>query len=199
MYQLPHRSCKLNFFTQHMDRVFWAERWLHITQRWPSGSLGPELFLSLYQAKVKVGFWPSVAKRSKGRCFISTKVNPRHSQTTKWSITDHFSIDQNHQGPFQRCRSNIWKNPKNSRFPIRTISATPYGTFIRPRKCLEMLQEWRARDEDSKSHLEKSNRTSRTRVRKCWKSPRFGRFSFGQIGVRWFGGDVPTSSQVLQT
>ena len=152
-----------------MDRGFWAKIWDDMVQRWPSENPRPTLFLSLYQAKVKVGFWPSVAKRSKGRCFISTKVNPRHSQTTKWSITDHFSIDQNHQGPFQRCRSNIWKNPKNSRFPIRTISATPYGTFMRPRKCLQMLQEWRARDEDSKSHLEKSNRTSRTRVRKCRK------------------------------
>ena len=85
-----------------MDRGFWAKRWLHITQRWPSGSVGPELFLSLFQEKVKVGFWPSVAKWSKGSCFISTKVNPRHSQTTKWSITDNFSINQNHQGPFQR-------------------------------------------------------------------------------------------------
>ena len=36
-------------------------------------------------------------------CFISTKVNPRHSQTTKWSITDHFSINKIHQGPFQTC------------------------------------------------------------------------------------------------
>ena len=120
-----------------MDRGFWAKIWDDMVQRWPSENPGPTLFLSLYQAKVKVGFWPSVAKRSKGRCFISTKVNPRHSQTTKWSITDHFSIDQNHQGPFQRCRSNIWKNPKMSRFPMDVPRPPP-----RMVRLLELESAW---------------------------------------------------------
>ena len=109
MDQLLPRSSKLDFPKHHMDRVSWAKRWLHITQRWPRVSAGPTLFLSLYQAKVKVGFWPSVAKRSKGRCFISTKVNTRHSQATKWSITDNFSINQNHRGPFQTYLTEIEK------------------------------------------------------------------------------------------
>ena len=116
MDQLLPRSSKLNFAKHHMDRGFWAKRWLHITQRWPSGSAGPYLFLSLYQAKVKVGFWRWVVRWSKGSCFKSTKVNPWHSQTTNRSIRDHFSIKQNHQGPSQRRLTNIWKNPKFGQF-----------------------------------------------------------------------------------
>ena len=65
--------------------------------------------LSLYHGKVKVGFWLSVAQWSMGRCLISTKVNLRHSQTTNRSITDHFSINQNHQGPSQRRLTDILK------------------------------------------------------------------------------------------
>ena len=53
---------------------------------------------------------------SKGSWFISTKVNPWHSQTTNRSIRDHFSIKQNHQGPSQRRLTNIWKNPKFGQF-----------------------------------------------------------------------------------
>ena len=129
-----------------MDRGFWAKRWLHITPRWPSANQGPDLFLSLFQEKVKVGFWPSVAKRSKGRCFIWTKVNPRHSQTTKWSITDHFSINQNHEGPFQRCRSNIWKNPKKSRFSINQMDVP----FPPPRmvRLLDLESAWKCSGSD---------------------------------------------------
>ena len=78
-------------------------------ERWPSATPGAIFFLSLSQGKVKVGFWPLVAKWSMGRCFISTKVNPRHSQTTNRSITDHFSINQNHQGPSQRRLTDICK------------------------------------------------------------------------------------------
>ena len=78
-------------------------------ERWPSATMGADWFLSLYQGKVKVGFLPSVAKRSKGSCFKSTKLNPRHSQTTNRSITDHFSINQNHQGPSQRRLTDILK------------------------------------------------------------------------------------------
>ena len=78
-------------------------------ERWPSATPGADWFLSLYQGKVKVGFWPSVGKRSKGSCFKSTKLNPRHSQTTNRSITDHLSINQNHQGPSQRRLTDIWK------------------------------------------------------------------------------------------
>ena len=53
---------------------------------------------------------------SKGSWFISTKVNPWHSQTTNRSIRDHFSIKQNHQGPSQRRLTNICKNPKFGQF-----------------------------------------------------------------------------------
>ena len=71
---------------------------------------------SLFQEKVKVGFWRWVVRWSKGSCFISTKVNPWHSQTTNRSIRDHFSFKQNHQGPSQRHLTNIWKNPKFGRY-----------------------------------------------------------------------------------
>ena len=101
-----------------MDRGFWAKIWDDMVQRWPSENPRPRSFLSLSQEKIKVGFWPWVVRWSKGSCFKSTKVNPWHSQTANRSITGHFSIDQNHQGPFQRCRSNIWQNPKMSRFPM---------------------------------------------------------------------------------
>ena len=92
-----------------MDGQRWARIWSLWRQRWPSENPGPIWFLTLSQGKVKVGFWPSVAKRSKGSCFKSTKLNPRHSQTTNRSITDHLSINQNHQGPSQRRLTDIWK------------------------------------------------------------------------------------------
>ena len=107
MYQLLANGSGLKIFIHHMDRGFWTKRWDHITQKWQSGSLGPELFLSLSQRKVKVGFWPWVVRWSKGSCFISTKVNPWHSQTTNRSITDHFSIKQNHQGPYHYFRKVV--------------------------------------------------------------------------------------------
>ena len=40
---------------------------------------------------------------------ISTLTNVRRSQTTKWSITDHFSINKIHQGPFQTCLTDIFE------------------------------------------------------------------------------------------
>ena len=43
-----------------MDRGFWAKRWDHITQKRQSGSLGPDLFLSLFSRNGKgcwVGRW----------------------------------------------------------------------------------------------------------------------------------------------
>ena len=125
-YQLLKWWLLIEIVKPYMDKVFWAKRWLRNLERWPSVNPGATFFLSLSQRKVNVGFWTSVANWSMGRWFISTKVNPRHSQTTKWSITDNFSINQNHQGPFQRCRSNIWKNqltpPKF--YPIITQKST---------------------------------------------------------------------------
>ena len=39
-----------------MDRGFWAKRWAHITQKWQSASVGPDLFLSLFSRNGK-GCW----------------------------------------------------------------------------------------------------------------------------------------------
>ena len=86
-----------------MNRGYCVKSWKFFGQKWANHLVGASEILSLYHGKVKVGFWPSVAKWSMGRCLISTKVNLRHSQTTKRSITDHFSINKIHQGPFQTC------------------------------------------------------------------------------------------------
>ena len=51
MYQLLPNALELNFVKHHMDRGFWAKRWAHIMERWPSGSVGPDLFCSLKKAK----------------------------------------------------------------------------------------------------------------------------------------------------
>ena len=50
---------------------------------------------------VKVGFWPSASKRSKGRCLNSNEINPRHSQTPNGTIRDQLPFDQNHRGALQ--------------------------------------------------------------------------------------------------
>ena len=42
--QLLQSGSKLNFPRYYMDRVFWAKTWAHIMDRWPSGSMGPDLF-----------------------------------------------------------------------------------------------------------------------------------------------------------
>ena len=52
----------------------------------------------------------------------------------------------------------------------RTISATPYGTFVGPCKWSRMLQKWRGRPGVSKTHVEKSIRTSDGRFRPEWIS-----------------------------
>ena len=54
--QLLQSGSKLNFPRYYMDRGFWAKRWAHITQKRQSGSVGPELFLSLFQKSGK-GCW----------------------------------------------------------------------------------------------------------------------------------------------
>ena len=51
----------------------------------------------------------------------------------------------------------------------RTAAATPYGTFIRPRECLGMLQEWRARPEDSETGVKSSIPTPGGRSSTGWR------------------------------
>ena len=92
-----------------MDGQRWARIWSLWRQRWPSEKRGPDEILSLSQGKVKVGFWPSVANVVLQSSLISTLTNVRRSQTTKWSITDHFSINKIHQGPFQTCLTDIFE------------------------------------------------------------------------------------------
>ena len=61
---------------------------------------------------VKVGFWPSASKRSKGRCLNSNEINPRHSQTPNGTIRDQLPFDQNHQGALQsRFKPRYQKSP----------------------------------------------------------------------------------------
>ena len=86
-----------------MDGQRWAKRTASSCERWPNATPGAYWFPSLSQGKVKVGFWPSVANVVLQSSLISTLTNVRRSQTTKWSITDHFSINKIHQGPFQTC------------------------------------------------------------------------------------------------
>ena len=86
-----------------MNRGYCAKRRKFSDQKWASGAVGATQTLSLFQGKVKVGFWPSVANVVLQSSLISTLTNVRRSQTTKWSITDHFSINKIHQGPFQTC------------------------------------------------------------------------------------------------
>ena len=64
---------------------------------------------------VKVGFWPSASKRSKGRCLNSNEINPRHSQTPNGTIRDQLPFDQNHQGALQsRLKRPYQKSPHMS-------------------------------------------------------------------------------------
>ena len=64
---------------------------------------------------VKVGFWPSASKRSKGRCLNSNEINPRHSQTPNGTIRDQLPFDQNHQGALQsRLKPAYQKSPHMS-------------------------------------------------------------------------------------
>ena len=100
---------ELIFLRLHMNRGYCPKRWKFFGQKWASGAVGATQTLSLSQGKVKVGFWPSVANVVLQSSLISTLTNVRRSQTTKWSITDHFSINQNHQGPSQRRLTDIWK------------------------------------------------------------------------------------------
>ena len=42
----------LSFLRQHMDKGFWAQRWGQNLERWQSGGVGPNLFLSLSRGKL---------------------------------------------------------------------------------------------------------------------------------------------------
>ena len=48
-WQLFRTASKLNFVGLYMDRVFWAKRWDHLRERWPSGAPGATGFFGKYQ------------------------------------------------------------------------------------------------------------------------------------------------------
>ena len=65
-------------------------------ERWPSLTVGPNWFLSLYRVEAKWSVGRSVANVTKESCPRSTIDSSRHFQTSKWTNANHFSINHNH-------------------------------------------------------------------------------------------------------
>ena len=80
-------------------RLFEAKDGIIKVERWPSLTVGAELFLSLYRVKAKWSVGWSVANVSKEVVpdqLWSTIDSPRAIQTSIWANRNNFSINQNH-------------------------------------------------------------------------------------------------------
>ena len=76
-----------------MDVLLWARIWSPILERWPSLTLRPELFLSLYGEKAKWSVGWSVANVLLQSGFRSTINSPRHFQTSKGTNRNNFYVN----------------------------------------------------------------------------------------------------------
>ena len=93
--------------------------------------------------------------------------------------------------------NNLWqllsKKSQNHAW-IETISVTPYCTFIRPRKWLGMLQEWRARPAVSEIGVKIQDRIlweiGRITPVFVWFCPYFGDLLQAQRVIQLFGKQV---------
>ena len=94
-----------------MDLLLWCLIWALRLERWPSLTLRPNLFLSLYRVKAKWSVGWSVANVSKevvpGQ-LCSTIDSPRAIQTSIWDNRNNFYINQNRP-------KHLWPKIKKSK------------------------------------------------------------------------------------
>jgi len=110
-------------------RLFQAKDGIIKVERWPSLTVGPDLFLSLYRVKAKWSVGWSVANVSKEVVpdqLWSTIDSPRAIQTSIWANTNNFSINQSHP-------RHLWPKLRKSKiltfFEIGQVTMTPRGSI----------------------------------------------------------------------
>ena len=177
-----------------MDGQRWARIWSLWRQRWPSENPGAIWFPSLSQGKVKVGFWPSVANVVLQSSLISTLTNVRRSQTTKWSITDHFSINKIHQGPFQTCLTEKIQEFEDFGLLAGWVKMSPKETspgHLLNNTGANQTSKWTNRypTNGNQSHL-----GAFRHIRPTLRKSEF--LTLSQLGGRWIVGQMGTAKKV---